>query len=61
MLDREGAAGPEDIALVGNESELRAEMDRIRDAGVTDLKVAVTPLDEEYERRTLDFLAEQNA
>ena len=61
MLDREGAAGPEDIALVGNESELRAEMDRIRDAGVTDLKVAVTPLDEESGQRTLDFLAEQNA
>ena len=60
MLDREGAAGPEDIALVGNESELRAEMDRIRDAGVTDLKVAVTPMDEESGQRTLDFLAEQN-
>ena len=60
MLDREGVAGPEDIALVGDESELRAELARIRDAGVTDLKVAVTPMDEESGKRTLDFLASEN-
>ena len=61
MLDLEGASGPEDIALVGNESELEAELQRIREAGVTDLKVAVTPLEEGSEQRTLDFLAAQNA
>ncbi|MAI78880.1 MAG: LLM class F420-dependent oxidoreductase [Deltaproteobacteria bacterium] len=60
MLDREGAAGPEDIALVGNEAELTAELGRLRDAGVTDLKVAVTPVEEGSEQRTLDFLASES-
>lgn len=36
MLDREGAAGPEDVALIGTEAEVRAGVDRIRDGGATD-------------------------
>lgn len=36
MLDREGAAGPEDVALIGSEAEVRAGIERMRDAGVTD-------------------------
>jgi alkanesulfonate monooxygenase SsuD/methylene tetrahydromethanopterin reductase-like flavin-dependent oxidoreductase (luciferase family) len=34
MLDREGWAGPEDAALVGNESEVAARIDELRAAGV---------------------------
>lgn len=36
MLDREGAAGPEDVALIGSEAEVRAGVERMRDAGLTD-------------------------
>ncbi len=40
MLDREGAAGPEDVAIVGSEAEVRAEIARLADAGVTDFVAA---------------------
>lgn len=36
MLDREGAEGPADVALVGSVEEVRAGIERMRDAGVTD-------------------------
>jgi 5,10-methylenetetrahydromethanopterin reductase len=41
MLDREGAAGPGDIALVGDEDTVRAGIARYAEAGVTDLNVAI--------------------
>jgi F420-dependent oxidoreductase-like protein len=34
MLDREGFAGPEDAALIGDESTVTAHLDDLRDAGV---------------------------
>ena len=40
MLDREGAAGPGDIALVGDEDTVRAGIQRYADAGVTDFNAA---------------------
>lgn len=40
MLDREGAAGPEDVAIIGNEAEVRAGIERVADAGVTDFVAA---------------------
>jgi len=57
MLDREGVDGPAGVALVGDEAELRAQIDRLRDAGVTDFDAAVTPVEEGSAARTLDFLA----
>lgn len=36
MLDREGAGGPADVAIVGDEATVRAEIERLRSAGVTD-------------------------
>ena len=36
MLDREGAAGPADVALVGSEPEIRAALERLVGMGVTD-------------------------
>jgi F420-dependent oxidoreductase-like protein len=36
MLDREGAGGPADVAIVGDEAEVRAGIERLRSAGVTD-------------------------
>ena len=57
MLDREGAAGPGDVALVGDEAALRAQIAQLRDAGVTDFDAAVAPVEEGCEKRTLEFLA----
>jgi 5,10-methylenetetrahydromethanopterin reductase len=34
MLDREGYAGPEDAALIGDESTVRQHLDELRNAGV---------------------------
>jgi F420-dependent oxidoreductase-like protein len=50
MLDREGAAGPADVALLGDERALRASLARLRSAGVTDL-IASGP-----DEATLEFL-----
>jgi F420-dependent oxidoreductase-like protein len=36
MLDKEGAAGPADIAIVGSEAEVQAGIQRVADAGATD-------------------------
>ena len=36
MLDREGAEGPADVALIGSEAEVLAGVERLRSAGVTD-------------------------
>lgn len=57
MLDREGAAGPADIALAGDENYLRGEIDRLRDIGVTDFNAAITPVEEGAFDRTLEFLS----
>jgi F420-dependent oxidoreductase-like protein len=40
MLDREGAAGPADVALVGSEADVRAGIERVADAGATDFVAA---------------------
>ena len=57
MLDREGASGPADISLLGDERSLRKQIDRLRDAGVTDFDAAVTPLEPGSAARTIEFLA----
>ncbi|HVA43500.1 MAG TPA: LLM class F420-dependent oxidoreductase [Acidimicrobiales bacterium] len=36
MLDREGAAGPGDVAIVGDEEAVTAQIRRLRDGGATD-------------------------
>lgn len=57
MLDREGVAGPADIALLGDEGELRPALQSLRDAGVTDLNAAVVDLGGNTVQRTLEFLS----
>jgi alkanesulfonate monooxygenase SsuD/methylene tetrahydromethanopterin reductase-like flavin-dependent oxidoreductase (luciferase family) len=57
MLDREGAAGPADVAIAGDEKALGAALDRLRDLGVTDFSAAIAAVDAETGRRTLDYLA----
>ena len=36
MLDREGAEGPADVAIVGTEAEVQAQVRRLADIGATD-------------------------
>jgi F420-dependent oxidoreductase-like protein len=61
MLDREGAAGPADVSLIGDEGVLGRELDRLRDVGVTDFVASVVTTDREAQKRTLDFLASRTA
>jgi len=56
MLDKEGAAGPADIAVVGDEKAVGESLDRLRDIGVTDFDAAIFPTDDGADARTLDFL-----
>jgi len=59
MLDKEGAAGPADVALVGNEKALDQQLQRLRDVGVTDLCASIVPTMDGVVERTLDYLAGQ--
>jgi len=56
MLDREGAALPGDVALLGDEAELRAGLARYREVGVDDFAPSVFGVDAETVSRTLAFL-----
>lgn len=40
MLDREGVAGPEGVAIVGNEAEVGAQLDALAEGGVTEFIAA---------------------
>ena len=44
-LDAEGAGGPQDVALIGSEDEVREGMEKVRDAGATDFYAAAFPED----------------
>lgn len=57
MLDREGLTGPADLAMVGDEAELRRGLERLESAGVTDFNAAIMPVEEGATERTLEFLA----
>ncbi len=56
MLDKEGLAGPADLALVGDEKALDAGLARMRSAGVTDFIASILPSDAGADARTLDYL-----
>lgn len=56
MRDREGAAGPGDVVVVGDETAVRRHLGRLRDAGVTEF-LAVPYGTEEEQDRTLELLA----
>ncbi len=52
MLDREGVAGPADVALVGSEAEVRAGIEAVLEAGATEF--VVVPYSNR--ERTLDLV-----
>ena len=57
VLDREGAAGPQDIAVIGDEASVTRHLRRLADAGVTEL--AASPFGTQDAReRTLSLLAD---
>ena len=56
MLDREGVAGPADIAMVGDEQVLRQGLARLRDMGVTHFNAAIAGVEPGAYERTLAFL-----
>lgn len=56
VLDEEGATGPGDVALVGDEETVAAALDRLEDAGATHFAAAPYGSAEERER-TLALLA----
>jgi F420-dependent oxidoreductase-like protein len=54
MLDREGAAGPADVALVGDEDAVAAQVRVLEEAGVTDFVAGVyAPKDDQARTRAL--------
>jgi len=57
VLDRGGAATPGDAALLGNESELDAELDRLERAGVTLFNASLFRAEPGGPARTREFLA----
>lgn len=57
MLDREGVAGPADLAIAGDENALRGELGRLSDMGVTHFNAAIADVEPGAYQRTLDFLA----
>jgi len=61
MLDREGIAGPQDLALVGSETSVRGAMTRLRDLGVTEFCAAISADNDEEQNRTRAFLASECA
>ncbi len=50
MLDREGAAGPSDVAIVGSEEEVAAAIGRFADAGATEFSAATYGTPDEVQR-----------
>ncbi|GAA2814718.1 TIGR03564 family F420-dependent LLM class oxidoreductase [Saccharopolyspora taberi] len=56
VLDREGAGGPAEVAVVGDEAAVRRELGRYADAGATEF-VAVPFGTAEEQRRTTALLA----
>lgn len=44
MLDREGAEGPADVAMVGDEAAVGEQIERLREAGVSDFLASPFPV-----------------
>ena len=61
MLDREGADGPGDVAIVGDEASVGARLDELAAAGATDFAALPLTLDPELLDRTWTFLQQRAA
>ncbi|WP_406312321.1 TIGR03564 family F420-dependent LLM class oxidoreductase [Streptosporangium sp. NBC_01639] len=56
VLDREGAAGPQDVVIVGDETQVERQLRRLQDAGVTDFFAAPFGSPDEQDR-TIEVIA----
>jgi 5,10-methylenetetrahydromethanopterin reductase len=56
VMDAEGAGGPEDVSIVGDEDEVRAGLARFADAGTTDFAALEFVTNEEQIQRTRSLL-----
>jgi F420-dependent oxidoreductase-like protein len=57
MLDREGVAGPADVAIAGDENLIRGQLKRLEDIGVTHFNAAIAAVEDGAFDRTLEFLS----
>ena len=59
MLDREGAEGPADVVIAGNEAAVGAQLSDLKEAGATDFLAVPFPVDGDADAvdRTRAFLA----
>jgi F420-dependent oxidoreductase-like protein len=57
MLDHEGVGGPADIAILGDEKTLDAELARLEDAGATEFAAQVVSVGPGSTARTITYLA----
>jgi 5,10-methylenetetrahydromethanopterin reductase len=60
MLDREGLAGPEDVAMIGDEQTVADRVDELRAAGVDELVGVVFEASAEVRARTRALLREHD-
>lgn len=56
MLDLDGADGPADVAIVGDEAAVEAELRRLADGGVTEFSAVIAAPSEADRQRTWDLL-----
>lgn len=56
MLDREGAAGPADVCIIGDDAHVGAALDQLAEGGVTDFAALELPTNDEERARTREFL-----
>ncbi len=56
MLDREGAEGPADVAIIGDEASVAARIEGLADAGVTDFAASEFGSTSDEQRRTRELL-----
>jgi len=61
MLDREGAADPADVAIVGSEAEVEDALGRLAEAGATDFAAAEFTRTDDERDRTRALLAKVQA
>lgn len=63
VIEAEGASGVADMAIVGDEASVRAQLKRLESIGVTDYNGAILPVPEDADapRRTYEFLKDVNA
>ncbi len=57
MLDREGCAGPADLAIIGDEAACGARVDELAESGVTHFAASEFATNDEDRARTRSFLA----